>query len=400
MFTVFYGAESRDGLRGLKLILALSLASLALYINLYVFQGMLPAIAEQFAVLPSHASLLLSIGTLSMAVSLLFVAILSDKFGRRTPIMLSLVALLVVDLMFLFVTSFEQLLWVRLLQGVTLAVLPATAMALFKEQLDTKQLLVAGAVYIAMNSLGGIGGRILGGLFSQYLSWSASVWGLMLVTLVLAAPALWLLRETTAGFIPPPHHAQKRDMLTGFWLHLSHPSLRLTYVVGALAFLVMVNQFSFIQLHLMASPYNLNRLEVTLIFLCYLSGTWVSFHSVKAINHFGHKRLLPMGALMMLLGTSLTWFAPITMIILGFLLSSLGFFLIHSACNSYVAVTAREHKAKATSLYLCCYYLGAAIGGPLLMPSWLALGWHGVVYTSSLILLVLFGVSRHLARIK
>ncbi|QDF67575.1 MFS transporter [Shewanella sp. SNU WT4] len=398
MFSAFHQAE-QAGQQGLRLILALSLASLALYINLYVFQGMLPAIGEQFSVLPSHASLLLSVGTLSMAISLLLVAVFSDKLGRRKPIMLSMGLLVLIDLCFLLANSFETLLLVRLLQGLTLAVLPATAMALFKEQLDSKQLLVAAAIYIAMNSLGGISGRLLGGLFSQYLSWSQGLRMLVAVTLALVLPAIYLLAKLPESFTKPVKGGFTCKALAGFTLHLSEPSLRLTYVIGALAFMVMVNQYSFIQLHLMAPPYELNRFETTLIFLCYLTGTWVSFQSSKIIYRFGHKRLLPMGGVIMLLGTCVSGFSPIAMIVLGFMLSSLGFFLIHSVCNSYVVTTASSHQAKATSLYLCSYYLGAAAGGPLLMPCWHAMGWLGVVLGSVAILFVLVLLSLRLTRL-
>ena len=40
---------------------------------------------------------------------------------------------------------------------------------------------------------------------------------------------------------------------------------------------------------------------------------------------------------------------------------------------------ASRDRAKATSLYLCCYYLGAAIGGPYLMMFWHEAQWRGVV---------------------
>ncbi len=68
------------------------------------------------------------------------------------------------------------------------------------------------------------------------------------------------------------------------------------------------------------------------------------------------------------------------------LLSCFGFFTFHSVCNSWVAQRAQQHRAKATALYLCSYYLGAALGGPYLLPFWQKWSWDGVVFGSLLLL--------------
>ena len=83
--------------------------------------------------------------------------------------------------------------------------------------------------------------------------------------------------------------------------------------------------------------------------------------------------------LALFLGTLLTLADNFTGIFIGFLISAFGFFLVHSSCNAWVAYRAKEHRAKATALYLCSYYLGAAIGGPYLLPFWNSWGWQGVV---------------------
>lgn len=87
----------------LRLIWGLSLASVVIYINLYMVQGMLPLIATSFSVSPAHATLLLSVTSFSMAFALLFYATLSDKLGRRKPLLWSLALLVVADLMLIWV---------------------------------------------------------------------------------------------------------------------------------------------------------------------------------------------------------------------------------------------------------------------------------------------------------
>ncbi|MCL1145164.1 MFS transporter [Shewanella sp. 10N.261.52.F9] len=375
----------------IRLIMGLSLASMVIFINLYLVQGMLPLIADSFAVSKSHATLLLSVTSFTMAFSLLFFAVLSDRVGRKKPIIVSLYLLVILDCCAIFITEFNQLILLRMLQGVLLASVPAMAMAYFKDELGNKALLKAGAIYIAANSVGGIVGRLLGGSMSQYLDWQQAMVLLTVVSLVGVLTVTYLLPKN--HFVKPEIELGKwplkKSDFRGFCYHLADPKLRLIYLVGGLAFMVMVNQFSYIQLHLMDNPFNLGRFEVTLIFLCYLSGTYASYRSAKWVADLGLKRVFIYSVLALFLGTLLTLADNFTAIFIGFLISAFGFFLVHSSCNAWVAYRAKEHRAKATALYLCSYYLGAAIGGPYLLPFWNSWGWQGVVLGSVIALTIL-----------
>ncbi len=381
-----------DKNKDIRLIWGLSIASVVIYINLYLVQGILPLITETFDVDINHSTLLLSVTSFAMAFSLLFYALLSDRVGRKTPLMISLYMLLLTDVMMIFVTDFSSLVVLRLLQGVLLAAVPAIAMAYFKDELSQASMLKAGGVYIAANSIGGISGRLIGGALSLHLHWQQVIFVILVISIAGVLLVHYLLPMTKLKKSDGTRVKQKIFMaedLNGFMVHLRDTKLRQIYLVGGLAFLVMVNQFSFIQLHLMSAPFSWGRFEVTLIFLCYLSGTWASYHSSRWIKRFGRRTLFRLSLLLMFLGSLITLINTGVFICFGFLMTAFGFFFIHSGCNAWVTHRAKCHRAKATSLYLCSYYLGAALGGPLLMPFWFHWGWEGVVLGSSLIMAVL-----------
>ena len=378
-----------------RLIWALCLASVVVYINLYTVQGMLPLIAEHFDVTGAHSTLVLSVTSFTLAFSLLFYAVISDRVGRLKPIVISLWLLACSNLLLIFATDFDSLVWVRLLQGVLLAAVPAIAMAYFKEQLAPEFMLKAAATYITANSLGGIFGRLFGGLMSQHLSWQQSMGLVFIVTLIGVAIVTFLLPrreikpQLAHSSAKPAKLVRLQQDIQGFWGHITDRKMSLVFIIGGLAFMMMVNQFSFIQLHLMALPYELSRFNATLIFLCYLSGTFASYLSAKWIVRFGSIILFKAAFLLMVFGTLLTLVDTLWAIVLGFLITASGFFLTHSCCNSFVAIRAVNHRAKATSLYLCCYYLGAALGGPYLMVFWQHSLWQGVVVGSLTLLAML-----------
>lgn len=377
----------------IRLIWALCLASVVVYINLYAMQGMLPSIAEHFEVSGARATLILSFTSFSLAFSLLLYAVISDRVGRLMPIMVSMWLLAASNILLIFVQDFDSLLMVRLLQGVLLAAVPAIAMAYFKEQLPASFMLKAAGIYIMSNSLGGIGGRLMGGLLSQYFDWQSAMMVNFLVTLTGIALVTYLLPRCEQKNAPQLDKQStflkiKHD-IGGFVYHLTDHQMRLVYVIGGIAFMMMVNQFSFIQLHLMAEPYGFSRFGATLIFLCYLSGTFTSYLSAKWVVKFGVEFLYRGALVVMFLGTLLTLVDNLFAIVIGFLLTASGFFLTHSCCNSFVAIRASSHRAKATSLYLCSYYLGAALGGPYLMMFWVQAEWQGVVVGSVGLLVLL-----------
>lgn len=390
--------------RDTRLMWALCVASVVVYINLYLMQGMLPLIAEHFSVSGSRATLILSVTSFSLAFSLLIYALVSDRIGRHRPIVVSLWLLAISNLLLIWLQDFNGLIWVRLLQGVLLAAVPAIAMAYFKEQLSPSTMLKAAGIYIMANSIGGIVGRLLGGVMSQFFSWQESMWLLFLVTLAGVALTSYLLpsgadANAVSHLRSQAISASKRMRLMkdfhGFSHHLTDPQMRLVYAIGGLTFMMMVNQFSFIQLHLMAIPYEWSRFQATLIFLCYSSGTIASYHTAKWLARFGQHKLYQWSWCLMLSGSLLTLFDTTVTICVGFLMTAAGFFLTHSCCNSFVAMRASRDRAKATSLYLCCYYLGAAFGGPYLMLFWHEAEWRGVVIGSlTLLALIALGIAR------
>lgn len=390
--------------RDTRLMWALCVASVVVYINLYLMQGMLPLIAEHFSVSGSRATLILSVTSFSLAFSLLIYALVSDRIGRHRPIVVSLWLLAISNLLLIWLQDFNGLIWVRLLQGVLLAAVPAIAMAYFKEQLSPSTMLKAAGIYIMANSIGGIVGRLLGGVMSQFFSWQESMWLLFLVTLAGVALTSYLLpsgadANAVSHLRSQAISASKRMRLMkdfhGFSHHLTDPQMRLVYAIGGLTFMMMVNQFSFIQLHLMAIPYEWSRFQATLIFLCYSSGTIASYYTAKWLARFGQHKLYQWSWCLMLSGSLLTLFDTTVTICVGFLMTAAGFFLTHSCCNSFVAMRASRDRAKATSLYLCCYYLGAAFGGPYLMLFWHEAEWRGVVIGSlTLLALIALGIAR------
>ncbi|WKL02283.1 MFS transporter [Paenibacillus amylolyticus] len=77
----------------------------------------------------------------------------------------------VIALLSAFSPGYTELLLLRILQGVALAGLPAIAMTYLSEEIEPRSLGYAMGLYISGNSIGGMAGRFISGVVTDWFSW-------------------------------------------------------------------------------------------------------------------------------------------------------------------------------------------------------------------------------------
>lgn len=379
--------------------LALCLGSFMIFANVYITQPLLPMLADQFAISPLQASWSMTVTTLTLGLSLLIFGPASDALGRTRLMLISMCGVVLCCFCLSQVQSFESLLWLRAVQGVCLAGLPAIAIAYMGDEFSKKALLIAVGLYISGNTLGGIGGRLIGGLMGDLLGWQEAFAAMSLIGLICLSLFVWLLPESN-NFKPQPF--KPLQMLRDIRGHLRNPLLFLAFLVGGFNFFIFINQYSYITFLLADAPYQLSASMLGMLFLTYLSGTLGSAVSGRFANFMPQPLVIAAGIVCLMCGSLVTLIPSIWAILLGLLINAFGFFVAHSAASSWVNYQAQGAKATASSVYLVFYYLGASSGGFYLEPFWQQAGWEGVVIGSLFILgftfvctLLLFFKTRH-----
>ncbi|MDX1267401.1 MAG: MFS transporter, partial [Oceanisphaera sp.] len=216
------------------------------------------------------ASWALSVSTLGLAFGLLFWARVADRLGRK-PVMLGcLLAAIVLSLLMALVPDFGWLLAARGVQGFFLAGLPATAVAYMGEELTPKALVTSIGIYIAANSMGGIAGRVFGGLLAQWGEQWGGGWQTSFLVLGGLSLLLWL---PLLKWLPPSQHfvpAGKGQGVRPLFEHIRNPLLWPVYLVGGLNFMVFLNQYTYVAFYLSAPPIEMAPAALGLLFLTYL----------------------------------------------------------------------------------------------------------------------------------
>ncbi|MEU4199657.1 MFS transporter [Streptomyces sp. NPDC026294] len=359
-----------------RMSFALFAAGVATFALLYSTQALLPAISADLAVPPDQASWTVSAATFGLALAVVPLSALSERFGRRTMMTASLTVAALIAMLVPFAPDLGWLVALRAVQGVALAGLPASAMAFLAEEVRAKALVAAIGLFVAGNSIGGMSGRIVTGWVAQAWGWRAGLGAVGLMA-VMCAVAFRLLVPKARHF--SPRAVGPRALARTLGGHLSDPLLRRLYGIGALFMTVFGAVYTVIGYRLVDAPFNLPQGIVGSIFLIYLVGTVSSAAAGRLVGRVGRR-----GALYLAVGTTaagllLTLTTSLAAVLLGLVLITAGFFAGHAVASSSVSRTAKTARAQASALYQCAYYIGSSVGGALGAAAFHAGGWEATV---------------------
>ncbi len=356
--------------------LALFSAGFITFANLYLTQPLMPQFSDEFGVTPAVASLSLSLATLVLSFTLILFGSLSEAWGRKRLMTISIIIASILTLALAFSSSFEMILIVRIVQGFVFAGVPAIAMAYLGEEMDPTHLGVAMGLYISGTSIGGLSGRIIIGTMSDLYNWQVGVTALGLLSLAICFYFVWAL-PPSKHFEPRP--LQFRALTNSLFQHMKDPSLMSLFAIAFMLMGSFVTLYNYIGYKLIAPPYNLSATLVGWIFIVYLVGTFSSTWFGSLSMKFGRQRILYTGIFIMFSGALLTLPNLLWIKIIGITVFTFGFFGAHSIASGWVTIRAKKDKAQASSLYLFAYYFGSSIGGTAGGFFWMHFGWNGIV---------------------
>ncbi|SMY38843.1 MFS transporter [Photobacterium andalusiense] len=380
-----------------KTSFALALGSFIVFCNLYLFQPMLPLMAKEFAVSATQINWVLAATTLMLAVCLIPWAIASEIVGRRLIMVISLLLMPIVGIAMIFTQNLLSLTLARAVMGVSVAGYVAVAVAYMAEEFSPTALMLAVGSYISANSLGGIAGRLYGGIFGEQLGWHWAVFGMAVMSLIGAIVVIRLL-PPQQHFVRHNHqlHVHARQLIA----HLKQPVLWLAMLIGGINFALFINLYSVTGFRLVAAPFNLPLSWASLIFVCYLSGTITSRLSGRWASKFNPISGMILGGILSLVGMWLGLVESRITILISLLLLSSGAFFTHSLAYAWVSHHAKVAKATATALYLVHYYVGGSLGGFLLIYCWQHGGWSMVVTGGTVLYSLMFILCGYLMKTK
>ena len=338
----------------------------------YCLQPVISHIAATFMLNPAQASLAVSAAMLGMALTLLILTAFAGRLPRRKMLAGSLVVSSAVLLGVGFTHSFAAVVALRFVQGCILALVPVLAMAYVNEEFIAGKIRFGIGLYVSGTTLGGLSGRILASVLTDYIGWQHAIMSLSLLA-ALSGIAVWLLLPKERNFAP--------QAAKGLAHHLfSRANQKLFYLCAAAFFMMgaFVAVYNFIPYVLKDAPYNLSQSVIGFLFAVQLCGTFSSSLTAKLSAQHSSSKIISICLAFLAGGALLTVHHLLVIKIFGLALLTAGLFGAHAAASGWCGQLSAD-KAAAGSLYMFSYYSGASVLGSLGGLFYSNLGWPGVV---------------------
>lgn len=375
-----YGDQGMGRIR-----LGLFAAGLSTFALLYVVQPLLPQLAASFHVSPAGSSLAMSAGTGALAVAVIPVSSLSEAFGRRRIMVISVLLASVLGLVVPLSPSFAVLVVLRVLQGIALAGVPGVAMAYLTEEVHRGSLGRAMGLFVGGNAIGGLIGRIGAGVLTDFGGWRLAVFGVSGFALACALVFVALL-PASSFFTPVPF--RPRALGASLAANLRDLGLARLYLIGFALMGGFVTVYNYLTFRLSGAPFRLSTTVIGSLFIVYLAGTYSSALAGRLADRFGRYPVLITGFLVTMCGVLLTLPAVLAVIVIGLVVMTGGFFAAHSVASGWVGARAKVAPAQASALYLCAYYIGSSVAGSIGGVFYGSGGWGSTVVFVMVLLLV------------
>lgn len=249
-----------------------------------IFAPSLPSIAQFFHETPNHAQLTISLFLLGFAVSQLFYGPISDRVGRKTPLIIGTLIYLVGSLLCAFTHSFLWLCIGRIIQGIGVGGGLSLSRVMLRDSYQGTTLAIKSSQMAMMVSMTPAVAPFIGGILQQAFGFRATFIFMLAYGLLL----LWLL---TTKFRETIQHKDKSITVQNVVQHygkiLSNTTFMIYVIIAGFAFSAIIlyaNIIPFIiqtQLHL--SP-TINGTIILFSALGLCCGALISSKIVKRVT--------------------------------------------------------------------------------------------------------------------
>jgi predicted MFS family arabinose efflux permease len=347
-------------------VIAVTLAGIGAFFNLYATQPLLPMFEQLFHASKSDVGRTVSAATLGVAISAPFCGALAERLGRRKIIVLSIFLIALPTILAATASTLSTLIFWRFLQGIVMPGVFGVTIAYIAEEWPRHRVPQVVSIYVSGTVLGGFLGRIITGVAATHhlIPFIAPSWrnGFVIIGCfdLIFGILLWRWLPQDS-----PLAEESKDQ-NGFAHHLRNPQLLATFAVGFNVLFTLVATFTYITFYLSAPPFLLSPAKLSALFMVYLVGLIVTPFGGVWISRVGSRAALIGSVLAGITGVLLTLIPNLLVILLGLVMCSSGVFVCQSASTSYIQREAQSGgRASAAGLYVMFYYIGGSFAGVL-----------------------------------
>ncbi len=153
-------------------------------VSIDIYVPSLPAVGHYFGVGNAKAQLSITTYMLGLGVMQLFAGGISDSFGRKKPFLIAMAIYIAVTLDIVFAANIYQLLELRLIQGIAVAMMVVPLRSVIPDLFEGPTLYKMMNYMVMSWSIGPIVAPALGGYLQHYFGWQANFYFLAIYSLI------------------------------------------------------------------------------------------------------------------------------------------------------------------------------------------------------------------------
>ncbi|MGS0498091.1 MFS transporter [Pseudoalteromonas mariniglutinosa] len=360
----------------------LLVCSVFIFFVLYAPQPLLGLFAEQFSVSPATAGSLMTATMIPLAVAPLMYGLLLAKRNPLTILRYTMLLLAVSCIAFAYAPSFELLLLLRFLQGLTLPAALTAMTTYIGSTYQAEHLQKNMTLYIGSTIAGGYFGRVFAAVFADLWTWQSFYF---VIAAGLIGSALCIPRHQVAivsNALSPLNYLKQ----------LANAAVLKLYGAVFCMFFCFAALLNYLPFILRDTFLITNTRDIGLVYSGYLIGALASIATPWLLR----KSISPwhlLSAIFMFYSTTMVFLMSSQLLV--FLLAFTGFcgamFIIHSTAAPLVNKISNAPPSVTNGAYVSFYYSGGALGS--FLPGLVYQYYGHVAFMAALLFVCLCGLA-------
>lgn len=166
-------------------------------VSIDIYVPSLPAVSHYFNVDKSLSQLSITAYMFAMGIMQLFAGSISDSFGRKKPFLIAMTVFILATLCIPFAYDINQLLFLRAIQGILVAVIMVSIRAVIPDLFEERELTIMTTYMVMAWSIGPIVAPAIGGYLQHFFGWQANFYFLAGYSFLGFILVLFYLPETS-----------------------------------------------------------------------------------------------------------------------------------------------------------------------------------------------------------
>jgi MFS transporter, YNFM family, putative membrane transport protein len=355
----------------LRFLLIATIAFLTL-VDLFATQVIIPSLTLRYKVSPATMGAAVSACTFGMAAASLFVALFSERLGRRSGIILSLLILAIPTTLLAWAPNVATFAALRVIQGLCMATAFSLTLAYLGERMTGSAAASAFAAYVTGNVASNLIGRLISSGVAGEWGLNANFFVFAVLNLVGAALVAATLHRSEKM---APESGAARSPMTAIKTHLANRALRAGFLFGFCILFVFIGIFTYVNFELAGDRFGLSMMRLGVVYFVFLPSIFTTPQAGRIAGWIGMRNATWVGIGIAVLGVGLLSFASLPTVLLGMALVAVGTFLAQALATGFVSRAASADRAAASGLYLASYFSGGLVGAIVLGQIYMGGGW-------------------------